>query len=126
MYGEEVRSLARIELADLLRLAELAADAEAELSGRNPQGCGRYSGRLLGRALCQGAAVHYVNEQNGVKDFGVWSFYAQHDDGPFAERGTSAPRSSAGTPAIRLATAAGASIFSDARFRRRPALTPPR
>jgi len=51
------RSLARIDVADLLRLASLAADAEAELFERNPRGSGRYSGRLLGRALCQGAAL---------------------------------------------------------------------
>jgi hypothetical protein len=80
------RSLARIEMADLLRLAALAADAEAELFRRNPQGSARYAGRLLGRALCQGAALHYVNESNGVKDFDVWSFYAQHDDWPFPAR----------------------------------------
>jgi hypothetical protein len=80
------RSLARIEIADLLRLAALAADAEAELFRRNPQGSGRYAGRLLGRALCQGAALHYVDRRNGVKDFDVWSFYAQHDDWPFPAR----------------------------------------
>jgi hypothetical protein len=80
------RSLAHIEVADLLRLAALAADAEAELFERNPRGSGRYAGRLLGRVLCQGAALHYVNEQNGVKDFDVWSFYAQHDDWPFPAR----------------------------------------
>lgn len=66
----------RIEVADLLRLAALAADAEAELFRRNPRGSGRYASRLLGRALCQGAALHYVDESNGVKDFDVWSFYA--------------------------------------------------
>jgi hypothetical protein len=80
------RSLAQIERADLLRLAALAADAEADLFKRNPQGSGRYAGRLLGRALCQGAALHYVNERNGVKDFDVWSFYAQYDDWPFPAR----------------------------------------
>jgi hypothetical protein len=80
------RSLERIEIADLLRLAALAADAEAELFRRNPQGSGRYAGRLLGRALCQGAALHYVNGSNGVKDFDVWSFYAQYDDWPFPPR----------------------------------------
>ena len=83
MSEEADRSLARIEIADLLRLA---ADAEAELFGRNPDGSGRYAGRLLGRALCQGAALHYVNGRNGVKDFDVWSFYAQHDDWPFPAR----------------------------------------
>lgn len=80
------RSLARIEIADLLRLAALAADAEAELFRRNPQGSGRYAGRLLGRALCQGAALRYVDESNGVKDFDVWSFYAQLDEWPFPAR----------------------------------------
>jgi hypothetical protein len=80
------RSLARIDVAGLLRLAALAADAEAELFKRNPRGSGRYAGRLLGRALCQGAALHYVDGENGVKDFDVWSFYAQLDDWPFPVR----------------------------------------
>ena len=74
------------QISDLLRLATLAADAEAELFRRNPQGSGRYAGRLLGRALCQGAALHYVNGSNGIKDFVVWSFYAQYDDWPFPPR----------------------------------------
>jgi hypothetical protein len=86
MPTDSDRSLERIEIADLLRLAALAADAEAELFMRNPQGSGRYAGRLLGRALCQGAALHYVNGSNGVKDFDVWSFYAQYDDWPFPAR----------------------------------------
>ena len=86
MSTDPDRSLARIEVADLLRLAALAADAEAELFGRNPDGSGRYAGRLLGRALCQGAALHYVNGKNGVKDFDIWSFYAQYDDWPFPAR----------------------------------------
>ncbi len=90
MSTDTGRSLARIEVADLVRLAALAADAEAELFRRNPNGSGRYAGRLLGRALCpalcQGAALHYVNGKNGVKDFDIWSFYAQYDDWPFPVR----------------------------------------
>ena len=86
MPEDSDRSLARIGRADLLRLAALAADAEADLFKRNPQGSGRYAGRLLGRALCQGAALHYVNKRNGVKDFDVWSFYAQYEDWPFPAR----------------------------------------
>ena len=78
------RSLARIDVADLRRLAVLAA--EAELFERNPRGSGRYAGRLLVRGLCQGAALHYVNGKNGVKDFDVWSFYVQQDDWPFPAR----------------------------------------
>jgi hypothetical protein len=86
MPGAAERSSAEIGLADLLRLGALAAEAEAELFARNPRGSGRYADRLLGRALCQGAAVHYVNKKNGVKDFDVWSFYAQLDDWPFPPR----------------------------------------
>lgn len=86
MIADSDRSLARIEVADLLRLAALAANAEAEMFRRNPDGSGRYAGRLLGRALCQGAALHYMNGKNGVKDFDVWSFYAQLDDWPFPPR----------------------------------------
>jgi hypothetical protein len=80
------RSLALIDGGDLLHLAQLAADAEEELFQRNPRGSGRYSGRLLCRALCQGAALHYLNGSNGVKDFDVWSFYAEIDGWPFPPR----------------------------------------
>jgi len=80
------RSPARIGTDDLLHLAGLASDVEAGLFARRPQGAGRYAGRLLCRALCQGAALHYVNASNGVKDFDVWSFYAECEDGPFPYR----------------------------------------
>ena len=82
-YG---RSLARIDRNDLLRLAKLAADVEAGLFARHPHGAGHYAGRLVCRALCQGAALHYLDERNGVKDFDAWSFYAARDDGPFPYR----------------------------------------
>jgi hypothetical protein len=82
-YG---RSPARIDRNDLLRLAKLAADVEAGLFARHPHGAGRYAGLLVCRALCQGAALHYLEERNGVKDFDVWSFYAARDDGPFPYR----------------------------------------
>jgi len=55
------RSLARLDVADLLRLADLAADAEAELFVRNPSGSGRYAGRLLGGWCLSGAAVRLVS-----------------------------------------------------------------
>jgi hypothetical protein len=82
-YG---RSLERIDRSDLLRLAKLAADVEAGLFARDPHGAGRYAGRLVRRALCQGAALLYLDERNGVKDFDVWSFYAARNDGPFPYR----------------------------------------
>jgi hypothetical protein len=75
-----------IGVTDLLRLAVLADDVEAEPFRRHPQGSGRYAGGLLGRALCPGGAVHYADGRNGVKDFELWSFYAQLDDWPFPAR----------------------------------------
>lgn len=45
MPDENARSLATIELADLLRLAELGEAAEGELFQRNPRGSSRYAGR---------------------------------------------------------------------------------
>jgi hypothetical protein len=36
--------------------------------------------------LCQGAALLYVDHENGVKDFDVWSFHAARDDGLFPAR----------------------------------------
>lgn len=86
MHPESARSLERIDSDDLLRLAELAVEVEAGLFKRNPIGAGRYAGRLLCRALCQGAALHYVDARNGVKNFDVWSFYTKRDDGPFPYR----------------------------------------
>jgi hypothetical protein len=80
------RSLAPIDRSDLLRLAALAGETEAGLFARHPHGAGRYAGRLLCRALCQGAALHFLDGMNGVKDFDVWSFYAALDDGPFPYR----------------------------------------
>jgi hypothetical protein len=84
--AEAGRSLARIDRSDLLRLARLAAEAEAGLFARHPHGAGRNADRLLCRALCQGAALHYLDGRNGVKDFDVWSFYAALGDGPFPYR----------------------------------------
>jgi hypothetical protein len=89
----------RISIADLRRLASLAEDDERELFERRPEGAGRCKGRLLCRALCQGAALHCLNGRNGVKDFDVWSFYVALDDGArririgATCRSTSGPRS---------------------------------
>jgi hypothetical protein len=77
MNAESPRSLARIGSNDLARLAKLAGEVEAGLFVRHPQGAGPYPGRLLCRALCQGAALHHLDAMNGVKDFDVWSFYAR-------------------------------------------------
>lgn len=36
--------------------------------------------RPLAVALCQGAAMHYIDKKNGIKDFDIWFFY------PFNEK----------------------------------------
>jgi hypothetical protein len=67
-------------------LAELASTDREELFARRPLLGERYARRVLCVALCQGAALHYLDGRNGVKDFDVWAFYAQHPDGPFPQR----------------------------------------
>jgi hypothetical protein len=70
------RSYQLITVSDLARLAELAAADRADRFARRPR-WQPYADRLLCTALCQGAAKHYVDRQNGVKDFDVYSFYAE-------------------------------------------------
>lgn len=64
---------------DLTRLARIArADRDAFFE-KYP----RYSplaDRLICVALCQGAALHAINGENGIKDFDVWTFYAAHPE----------------------------------------------
>jgi hypothetical protein len=72
--------------ADLARLCELAREDLAELFERRQETGELYRERLLGIALCQGAALHYVDGRNGIKDFDVWSFFAEHDRRPFPYR----------------------------------------
>ena len=75
------RSYERITRGDLVRLAEIARLDREDLFARKP----RYralNGRLLCVALCQGAALHYLDGKNGVKDFDVWTFFAAHPDAP--------------------------------------------
>ena len=47
---------------------------------------GRYTGRLLCRALWHGGGLRYMTEKNGVKDFVVWSFSAVDGNGLFPYR----------------------------------------
>src|SRR5438067_4533869 len=39
-----------------------------------------YRDRMLAVALCQGAALHYLDGRNGVKDLDVWTFFAAVPD----------------------------------------------
>jgi hypothetical protein len=80
------RSAAPITIDDLARLAELARANRDRLFVRHRLLGQRYAKRVLCVALCQGAALHYVDGRSGVKDFDVWTFYAAHRDGPFPSR----------------------------------------
>ena len=80
------RSCERITGADLARLGEFALLDLAGLVDRETATGRRYRHRLLCIALCQGAAQHYVDGENGVKDFDVWSFFAADPAGPFPYR----------------------------------------
>lgn len=83
---ESERSFVKIEASDLERLALLNKEDRDEFFARRPHWQRLYADRILCIALCQGAAVHYINEKNGVKDFDVWTFYAKHPDEPFPWR----------------------------------------
>jgi hypothetical protein len=76
-------SLERITSDDLHRLATLAFDYFDDLFMRRPHASGRFRGRLLMLALCQGAALHYVDGLHGVKDFDVWGFFRALPDASF-------------------------------------------
>lgn len=84
MTGED-RSYERIRPEDLRRLAAIARDDQDARFNRRPR-WRPYADRVLCVALCQGAALHYVDGRNGVKDFDVYMFYAAHPTGTFPYR----------------------------------------
>jgi hypothetical protein len=80
------RSLVRIARGDLTRLSALAAADRRDLFKRKPETGRLYANQLFAVALCQGAALHYVDGKNGIKDLDVWSFYVEHPRRPFPYR----------------------------------------
>jgi hypothetical protein len=75
------RSGEQITRDDLMRLGELAR-ADRRLMFERNQHWRSYRERLLCVALCQGAALHYLDGVTGVKDFDVWTFFARSPDRP--------------------------------------------
>ncbi len=86
MANIATRSYAKITKPDLKKLLEHARADRNDLFERNPKWKRLYSKRVICTALCQGAALHYVNGKNGVMDFDVWTFYTAHKDAPFPYR----------------------------------------
>jgi hypothetical protein len=80
------RSYERIEKEDLEKLLKFAIDDREDFFARYPRWKHLYANRVICIALCQGAAQHFVDGKNGVKDFDVWTFYADHQDAPFPYR----------------------------------------
>jgi len=80
------RSYQKITMEDLKQLGQIARRDRENLFKRKP-GLGQlYSGRLFAVALCQGAALHYLDGKNGIKDFDVWSFYREAPERTFPYR----------------------------------------
>jgi hypothetical protein len=79
------RSFERLDLEDLARLSALAAADRADRF-RRVRRWRVYADRVIAVALCQGAALHHLDGSTGIKDLDVWTFYAEHADGPFPAR----------------------------------------
>ena len=72
------------DLKKLLSLARINIDSFFK---RNPSYY-EYNGKEVLVALCQGGALHYIDRQNGVKDFDVWLFYPMKSRNlPYRRRG---------------------------------------
>ena len=69
---------------DLKKLAEIARADRERMFERNGNWA-PYRKQLLCVALCQGAAQHYVEGKNGIKDFDVWTFFARSPQRPFPD-----------------------------------------
>src|SRR5690349_8794869 len=69
----EERSRAKLTDEHLRRLAVLAEEDHAFFT--RPGGRPEYESCRLAVALAQGAALHYLDGRNGVKDLDVWTFY---------------------------------------------------
>jgi hypothetical protein len=79
------RSLEPITKSDLRRLGRIALLDLQSLFSRKPS-LRIYRDRLFAIALCQGAALHFIDKKNGVKDFDVWCFFRSHPKRPFPYR----------------------------------------
>jgi hypothetical protein len=63
-----------ITKADLGRLSEIAR-ADREWFFKSYPKYAPYQSRVARVALCQGAALHYIDGWTGVNDFDVWTFH---------------------------------------------------
>jgi hypothetical protein len=76
--GSAGRSYKVIKVTDLRRLALIARKDQIEFFENHPEWARLYSGRKICIALCQGAALHYIDGSTGINDFDVYTFYRKH------------------------------------------------
>lgn len=80
---DQDRSSELITAVDLEQLAEIVDNEVDQFLRREDRA--QFRNRVLASALCQGAALHFVDKRNGVKDFDVYTFFRALPDerGPF-------------------------------------------
>jgi hypothetical protein len=79
----EDRSFERITRAHLKRLLRIARLEREDFFERHKEYAILYRKRVLCAALCEDAALHFVNGQTGLLAFDVWTFYAEHPEASF-------------------------------------------
>lgn len=84
--SSEERSSAHIGLDDLAHLSEIARADLRNYIARHPASRESFEKKVLCVTLCQGAALHFVDKANGVKDFDVFTFFAADGSRKFPER----------------------------------------
>jgi len=67
-----------ISKLDLKELQRLALKEHEAFFKRNPYLKKAYHNSLIGIALCQGVASHYINPSVGINDFDIWLFYQKN------------------------------------------------
>lgn len=86
VQSDDTRWFGMLEQSDLLRLRQIAILDLDQFFKRNAQSSAIYSDRRLCIALCQGAAMHYIDGRTGVKDLDVWTFFREVNARPFPYR----------------------------------------
>lgn len=82
------RSLEKITYGDLNRVFHLANSDINNFFERHERYSEIYKNRLVLAVLGQGAALHYIDGKNGVKDFDVWFFFPRYSIPlPYRRRG---------------------------------------
>jgi len=76
--GAQGRSYIPIEIDDLKKLLKIANQDREVFFITHPNWARLYANRVISVALCQGAAMHYLDGITGINDFDVYTFYRKH------------------------------------------------